>query len=277
MLNETLFLNENFKTFGDYTERLKESLDELFLNEGLSLDLNKSKVNKALKNFKYNKNRYIAQLNSKGIKVDSMITYSDKIGKELAIKIKKERFDKNGAKNINKLTTQAIVKIKRNLIVDIKNIITDVSGGDDVVSSIILLSIVICVNTMFSALFTILLGPVGGNIITAVLIAPITEEIGKLVAVKIEKDHSGNIYNVIFNVTEFTIYVTSMLSTGISLPLAIGVRIPAVIMHTVNNFIISTGYKKDIKNGHKEETAGSVATMITMCIHGLFNALASII
>lgn len=276
MLNETLFLNENFKTFGDYTETLKESLEEIFFNEALTL--NKNKNDKLIKKFKMDRNRNIAQLNSKGIKVNRMLAYSDKVGKELAIKIKKEKFSKAGAKNIAKYTSEAIGDIKRNAIDEIteqlKDFITDASGGDEYIGAFILLGIVLCVNTMFNILFTILFGPLGGIALTSIIIAPITEEIAKLVSVRFEKDRSGSIYNVVFNMTEFMMYFSRMYEAGVSIPVAIGIRIPAVIMHSVNTWLISSGFKSDVKNGRSEDTAGSIATILTMCIHSIFNAIA---
>lgn len=278
MLDETLFLNESFNTFGDYTNTIKENLDNLFFNEGLSLNLNKSKINGLVKKFKIDKNRNIAQLNTSGIKVNKILEYSDNVGKDLAIKIKKEKFSKSGVKNIAKYTSEAVEQVKRNVIDEIveqlKSFISDASNGDEHVAALVLVGIVLSVNTLFSALFTILFGPLGGVTITSIVIAPITEEISKLVAVRFEKDRSGLIYNVVFNVTEFMIHFNRMYNAGVPAPIAIGIRIPAIILHSVNTWLISIGFKSDVEKGKSEDTAGSVATILTMCIHSIFNAMA---
>lgn len=278
MLNETLFLNEEFNNFGEYLDILREEFEKEYFTESFSLT--RTKVDKMIKDFNLNKRNNIIALNRMGIKCNKLLDYSNQKAKELYEDIRKQSYSKQGCKNIAKLSSKAISDIKTNIIDGITNntaeFIKDTTSNETIQTAILLM-IVVSVNTLFSVLFDLLFGPVGGLIIHALIVAPIVEEMGKLVAVKVEKDHSGSRYTTTFNIIEMHTYMSRMIKSGTSVVVAFGVRIPAMILHVVNTYIISNGYKKDIQEGKSKENAGSIATMITMCIHGLFNAIAIMI
>lgn len=137
--------------------------------------------------------------------------------------------------------------------------------------SLFILLITYLINSIFCTIFTMFFGITVGSILTAVIVAPICEELGKLTSVK---EKMSGTYYLVFNVFEFSSYLSRIVLGGGKLTQAVLIRVPALLLHFVNHKIIEAGYKKDKENGLEDSELGNFATFITICIHGAFNALA---
>lgn len=130
--------------------------------------------------------------------------------------------------------------------------------------------IVLLITTIVAQLaLIVLLGPIG-VLLHAVVVGPVIEEMGKNISIK--HGHSGSFY-ILFNAVEFLTYVGSMTAMGIPLPIAVGVRIPALFIH----FCLTKLQKNTMtKNKYNDEDMARGAALIQgSVLHGLFNFLVS--
>lgn len=139
--------------------------------------------------------------------------------------------------------------------------------GKDVAISFIMFVIVVTINTGIMMILNTVF-PFGlGNTIGMTITGPLCEELFKRLATKFG---IGNTYNVVFNICEASTCIQRFLSIGISLPKAILARIPAIIMHTINQRIINKVGEKEtdekIKNKKK-----NLVIILTFAIHAAFN------
>lgn len=106
--------------------------------------------------------------------------------------------------------------------------------------------------------------------LTTIICAPLVEEMQKRINIK----KGGGLINVIlFNTVEFSIYVSRMLNMGFSLPLAVLIRTPPMLLHFGNTVlqkahIIQAREMKD----EKIEKAGYWSAVI---VHAIGNTMAS--
>lgn len=129
---------------------------------------------------------------------------------------------------------------------------------------LVILYIVVLINTAMLQLFIPIFGISKSYTILGIIVAPITEEIGKMLSVKLGAAHE---YNIFFNTGEFLSYFKSLRMFGASTSYILKARIPAIIMHTFNTYCIE---KVDEKTKGKKTL---LATQCTMLIHCLFNSL----
>lgn len=267
LFNEYTY-NEDFETVGDLCNYIKESF---IINE--SILLNDVKINKAKNLYNNSMKDKVEFLTKRGIDIEKIVKDNKKGVEKLVSNIQKTKMDKQGMLKISKMVSSEVAKVKENVITSITNgsqeILEDMDTSDEI-KCVCIICVVVTINSLFLIILSLLFGQYA-MIILAVIVAPVTEELGKLVATKSTKDN-GTKYNIMFNVYEAGSYILRLVVSGISLPMAIGIRIPAVIMHTVNQMIIKYKYKKDIEN--QDTNAGSMAVIITMLIHGIFNGLA---
>ena len=165
--------------------------------------------------------------------------------------------------------------IYRDVIGDIKNVLTgyllkiDVNdikkvGWPFVMLLLSQLIMTIIIMTMIIAVFRIPpdRGIVMGTFITALIVAPVTEEFFKLYTMK---SGYGPTALFLFNAFEFSQYVLLMIAQGISPIKAILVRLVTVIMHYT-----SAGTQKYFYDKDEEETG----YRLSILIHSLFNFFA---
>lgn len=105
------------------------------------------------------------------------------------------------------------------------------------------LVVIIVINTFFAIIFISLTGnPDIGLLLTAILIAPVTEEIGKFISIKYKFSLP---FLIAFNVTEFSLYVARYFSVyGI---IIIPIRLIGVLLHTLWTVIMRKNYQEGDK------------------------------
>lgn len=133
-----------------------------------------------------------------------------------------------------------------------------------IVKSIGLVAVVYFLNTYFGSLAIMLTGNYAiGKAIGAIFVAPIVEELSKLISVK--SDFTWE-YFTTFNIAEFGLYVSRMVDAGMNPIEAAIVRIPPVCLHLFNTIIHSEAHK----TGKSEE-----GLAWTVSIHSIWNTLAT--
>lgn len=125
---------------------------------------------------------------------------------------------------------------------------------------IISVAVAVFINTMMMMLFVSMAGPVVGMMMTAVLIGPVTEEIGRFINVR---RRDGGRFNIIFNITEYFMYVFQAATLGIPIAAMAVLRILPVIMHTLWTVITRKNAQAD----------ANVPPMKSLAAHALFNAM----
>ena len=263
MIIDELLENNNldkitFYQFGNY---FKENF--VFLNEEV-------KVTNKIYNDNNELNKHIKIAKDAGFDIE-------KFEKDLLINIEKERdsfgnisFNDKNLKNKIDTYKNKLIKICEDHINNIKEYFKDKEKlkklTKDVAFSIILFLAVGQVNAILSEILNIAVPGLGKCLINAIR-AALVEELAKRLA---DKFNFGDTYNMIFNIGEFSLYTKSLLKKGVTLPKAILARIPAVIMHTVNTYLIKNAGKNDddpkVKNKKK-----NLMTIITFIIHTAFN------
>ena len=133
--------------------------------------------------------------------------------------------------------------------------------------SFIIFAVVVAINSYLHILCIILFGPLG-HFVWAVVCAPIVEETAKVLS--IEQNMTGH-YLVLFNVLEFSKYVVQIIGSGISLPIAILIRIPAILMHTFTTYLHVEAHKTNDANIKKK------TLYLGILFHSLFNGPISIL
>lgn len=131
----------------------------------------------------------------------------------------------------------------------------------DVPKAVILTFFVVIVNTFFLYLFMLLLGPISGYLLTAILIGPIVEEAAKTIS--INEKMSGTFF-IVFNIAEFCNYVFGM---GVK-PL---VRLIPVAMHLATTIIQKHKMSKALADGKNQAEANKEAFFAGVAIHSLYN------
>ncbi len=133
-----------------------------------------------------------------------------------------------------------------------------------IAKSVCLLAVVIFLNTYFISLAISITGDTFvGRAIGAIFVAPIVEELGKLISVK---DDFTWEYFTAFNIAEFGLYVSRMMDMGMDPITAAIVRIPPLCVHLFNTII----HVESKKAGKSEE-----GLTWTVLIHAIWNALAT--
>ena len=138
--------------------------------------------------------------------------------------------------------------------------------GKDVAISYILAITVAVINTAMLAVLQAFIPGLATSIVTCIT-GPLTEEIGKRIADKLGK---GDIYNKVFNAFEANNYIQQFLAAGCSLPKAVLVRIPAIIMHTVNQKLIKHAGANETDEKVKNKKK-NIMGLITFALHAAFN------
>lgn len=145
----------------------------------------------------------------------------------------------------------------------------------------IIFSAVFILNSVLDAAFGILM-PGFGHLITHIVVAPITEELGKRAAVREDCEVE---FTILFNAIEFSMYVVGGVKLGEELVHMLILRTGPVLMHignTIIHYITNNEQimqKLHLTNGNKDDEAKiNTAGFITAAgIHAVWNTVAVII
>lgn len=137
--------------------------------------------------------------------------------------------------------------------------------------------VVIIVNSIMDLIFRLLIGP-PGSILTAIIVAPIVEEISKAIAIK--GDFAVE-YTIIFNSYEFTDYVLRY-GKVIGFAKMIVIRLKCVLFHLTTTILQWFTLNKDILskcgiNPEDRETVNFVGRILAIFMHGTWNFLAIVV
>lgn len=131
--------------------------------------------------------------------------------------------------------------------------------------SIGILLVVFVIGTFIQiTMFALGFSPIIAFMISAVFVAPLTEEAGKYFSIKAQ---STGMYFLIFNFTEFSLYFMKLLNAGVAIPVIIIARLLAVMMHYITTTTQFAARKRD-KAGR--------GYLVATTIHALWNLFATL-
>lgn len=237
---------ELFEGITDIPGKIKDKAFKIFQSKDKIVKKHEKKINE-----------YRRVLKSNGID----LKYIDKVAKKHANKI---------TRNISKQDLQEAVGAKTgNLFKDqIRDMYNEFFNGskkdmfENLTYSVLLVVVVYQLNTFLFGIFIVL---TGGNVaiagfLTAVLVAPFTEELTKFISIK---EGFSLPYLIAFNVAEFSLYVARY--GPVAGPIIIPVRMLSVVMHTLWTIIQRKRYQEGVKHPWK----------VTAILHAIGNAFAS--
>lgn len=256
----------------EYYLEIMQVHEDIMLYEGIFDDIKKftSRISKStlstLKRVYVNNIAIIRKiLNEHKINISKVENDSKKLA--LAVKSKMIYAMKTGTDiqtQVNKSITEGIIKSVTETVEDF--------GGDDTSKSIVLLVIVIAINSLIITLCSAvaLTYPIV-SVIPAILVAPITEEIAKQIAIR--GDYPW-LYTSIFAGTEMAMYIIDLTSKGMALGLVVIARIISVMFHFTTMIIQKSFYESGVESG--DETQKQTGLFIGMILHCTWNSLASL-
>ena len=234
---------------------LKEEITIELLSESLidrANKMTKAQFAKLLKTHKYNIN--VAKIKDK--------VYSVIHSNKSALKMD----EKNAGSRIASLVMDKVAGAA----------VTDTEAAEDEnTASLRILVAVIVISAMATILGTIFLGPVGGFIMSAVVVAPLVEEWGKREAIKGGFAYK---YTGIFAGFEFGLYMMRFMiaavATGNPVILAVGLvgRLLAVGMHFLTAMVQK--YFHELGEEDPESFLSSIGYVVGVCLHAAWNAAA---
>lgn len=209
-------------------------------------------------------------------KISSLVA---KASSNIASTIKKDGISKSSKEHVQFILNQLYDNIEKNLEIqlDIKDS-TDTATATKIKQSVMLLFVVFTVSLVCSIVLCTVFGGTAGNILSAVIIAPIVEEASKQIAIK------GNYikeYTIIFNTFEASEYIIKYTLKGIPFLTMVKTRLIAAGMHVTTTIIQwltqntaiqkKLGIENDEKGKDMLRTIGNVTGLI---IHATWNTLA---
>ena len=201
-----------------------------------------------------------------------------KASKDIAGIIKKEGINKASKAHIKSALNTLYDDIARDLEISC-DAVNDKSAAGKIKQSTMLLFGVITVNTMCLLIFQLLFGAQVGSILTSVIVAPLTEEGSKQVAIK--GDYIKE-YMVLFNIYEASSYVVRMTISGVPFLTAVKVRLLAAGIHVTTAIIQWLTQNKEVqkkigidKDEKAQDNIRTMGNIIGIVIHCTWNTLAS--
>lgn len=169
-----------------------------------------------------------------------------------------------------------VADLLKDFVIDQK--IPDKFDARNITKSLILLLIVASINDIFTILFILLFSqnPLLGERISAIIVAPLTEEAGKIISIKGKFDKE---YFFIFNAFEFATYVKLGVNAGADLKKMVLLRSIAVSAHftftLIHKFMQSDIIKKLFNPKDEkdfEDKCIFTGNIIGVALHTLFNS-----
>lgn len=247
---------EQYLDFLEYEDRLTES--EILI-ESMS-DI----TGKSVESLKKNSKVMVDLLKDHGISMDSIESTANKITKKIKNLMNRNLSPKEASKEVSKELSDSISSIV--MKVHKSSAKTGVPVHAKFLGSLSIF-ILLLVSQIVS---TAILVPMVGNLtpaITSLIIAPLTEETAKRVA--IGKKYPF-FYTGFFSGIEFIGYVIPMINAGASIPGAIIVRLAGVLLHFTTTMI----QKYIIDKYGIESVAGKLSWVVAVIIHMIYNTLA---
>jgi hypothetical protein len=219
--------------------------EDSYIVENEFLDNIKDKV---IEKYKSNLANIKKQLVEAGVEINLI----EKIVKPHALAAAKE-LQKGNVENVGSHFQQILAELKETPIIN------------QLAKSLLILIIVLAIGQFVIATLTALAVPAAMIFLfITIFVAPLTEEAGKYFSIK---QKSTGVYFFVFNVYEFTMYVSKLLGLGMALPAIILMRLMAVLMHYATTSI-QWGAAKEGKSGQ--------GYLLAILLHGFWNFFFSI-
>jgi hypothetical protein len=233
---EEMLLQSASYNYDNFNIKLNENFVEQILNEGIDIQASVERI----------KHKLFGQKK----RIQDAGYDAEELEKKIKMKASTVAGGVRGSKNpeaASKSITRTLVEIFKEI--DVKHI----------PKSLLLLVLIFIINSFAAAILTVMFGPIGGMVLTSVVVAPMTEEYAKNLSIK--EGHSGTFF-VVFNTAEVALY----LGKGASL----AVRMLPLMMHLTTT-VVQRRIMKD-PNGPDDKDKKAFATGVL--IHGIYNFLA---
>jgi len=153
----------------------------------------------------------------------------------------------------------------------------ETTSSTTVLKNIMAVGIVVAFNTLFMSIFTLFLPLEAALFLGGIIAAPITEELFKRLSVS---KNQGFASNIIFNLGEFTLYLTNPMFASMNILILLMVRLFVVVLHTYWTLTHQKGKMLDkwredfgIKEAKKDKRYTDAAHKTAMLLHGVNNLL----
>lgn len=193
-----------------------------------------------------------------------------KVGIELKdIKYQVNQSKRKIVKELNTVNKKNIKNVSKKVTKIIVNDIEELTQKQKIIKSIAILIILVYVQLITIAIAGLIITPIFGTIGTiifaACIVAPLTEEYAKRLAIK---ENYPWLYTTVFSLLEFARYFMIFTSGGLSIPVVAGARIAVVGMHFFTTWIQKKFHDTKNKNVSK------FGYIVAVLIHAAWNAMA---
>jgi hypothetical protein len=250
-MNNSYYLTEN------EIKMLDESISSIISN------FNLTKISSA-----FSRNMIVVKKYLKDHGVDTSYIVSE--GKKIGGMVREGYDSKKDPQDVGK---SIVYSIGKNVISKISKEIRRKTGISEAVvkSVLIFVAIFLLQVVIMTAIGSLAVSPLTTMFIMCTVIAPITEEYGKRIAV--ESDYPF-IYTGIFAGIEFLLYVIQGVQMGIALPIVVLQRLAAVMMHFATTLIQKKHHDDSVVMGEEEHIKGYY---VAVGVHALWNLVAFVI
>jgi len=260
-LNEIDFLYSEFDDFLEFDlSRIKDTAKEL--PEKIINSLKKIDPQKAIKEYQKRQTYIKSEIIKHVPDFNSTIKKVEKIGKQIANKIKKNN-------KSNKNMAISAKDVKNSISSQIRLAIDELTTTEKIDTTVIYIMFIYLINTICHMILIIVTGNTAiALLITAIFIAPLVEEKAKNSA--LEKNIKfGFQYTFSFAIFEFFLYVVPiMMLTNVAIVPILILRAIAVIFHMSTAYVQS----KFVKQGY-----GEAGYFIGVLMHAAYNSIAILI
>jgi hypothetical protein len=236
-------------------------LSDNYLEEGLK-EVTIAKLNDLVATHKKNLSRITKHLESKGIRVGLLLNESKKIAKKYVNLIKTHQKKNTDPVEVGKQIGKQIGSDLKNAIKSSVKTYKEMSTPEKVMAILLVCLLVVALNTVLSHLLNFVLkNEELGDYLTAVIVAPLTEESSKAYFASIGVPWLGS--TIVYGGEAIT-YVIRMAIAGISIPTAIFWRAIGLTFHYTTQALQLRG---------QEEGWGKSACLLSVILHATYNAL----
>lgn len=224
-------ITEEMLTESFIEDTLKPQLEKIFAKKVQRATAARQQYEKAMQ-------QYVQQLNAMGVNGEDVRKIAERKARAIKPESLKSKFSKQMLEMFDEMKGAGIISLT---------------------APIITIMVIMFVGTVFVGIFATAFGPSIGITLGAILVGPITEEIGRWVSIK---KRAGGQFTILFNAVEFSTYLLSASVMGMSMGAMVLTRIAPLILHTLLTVLMRSG----IQSG-----SAMTGTKIT-ALHGLYNA-----
>lgn len=201
------------------------------------------------------------ELRRRGVDTDRVEREAEAVGHRIG-----ERLSRG---DVSKSLSALLEDTQTDFLTTFRTMYDDLGDQRDLESGVELFLLVLVANTVASVVLGLLIGPMAGMMATAAIVAPFTEETARREA--IQRGYGLSSFTAAVNAFEFVSYVSNMLRVGMSLGVAVTIRLTLAVLHQFLGALQKWGYVKDIQAGVDPADAGRFEYGAAIFIHALNN------